>query len=259
MVMDQLEAFADEMLKIAGCKKLSPFMQSRRGRRPIRVEKALQKVTAYLPSKVAPGDPVKTKSDPKEVEAMSGREDPEVEHGQGIADGYEKVGKVLTRERKEKAIGAFARVRPYVASGVKAGVPAAVMTKMLLGEGGSDVAKKRGSRIVRTVGLLGAGAGMANRALKEWAARHKRKGVAKEILKEGSAEMRKIAAMAGDLRMKGLGGVPRPPFPTEGSKSLAFNKFRNASKPGAFQNVAKPKTLIKPGPSIKMVSAAPNA
>lgn len=252
MVMDQWKAFADEMEKQAVAKKLSPFQQGRKGRRPIRVEKALQKVTAYLPSKVAPGDPVKTKSDPKEIEAMSGREDPEVEHGSGIGEAYEKVSKVLTRERKEKAISGFAAARPYVSSAVKAGVPSAIMAKMLMGEGA------KGTRAAQVAGVLGAGAGLANRALKNWALKHKRKGIAKEILKQGSGEMRKIAAMAADLRMKGLGGVPRPPFPTEDSKAMALNKFKSSAKPGKFMNVAKPKTLIKPGPSLKSIAAVPN-
>lgn len=70
-------------------------------------------------------------------------------------------------------------------------------------------------------------------------------------------ELQKIAGLGADLRMKGLGGVTRPPEPTEESKSNAFNQLKNSQKVGKFQNVAKPTTLVKPGPSIHQLSATP--
>jgi hypothetical protein len=67
----------------------------------------------------------------------------------------------------------------------------------------------------------------------------------------------KTAALATDLRMKGLGGVKRPPEPTEDSKGQAFSLLKNSQKPGSFTNMATPKTLIKPGPSISQVATNP--
>lgn len=70
-------------------------------------------------------------------------------------------------------------------------------------------------------------------------------------------ELEKIGGLGADLRMKGLGGVRRPPEPTELSKSTAFSQLKNSQKVGKFQNVAKPTTLVKPGPSIHQLSATP--
>lgn len=70
-------------------------------------------------------------------------------------------------------------------------------------------------------------------------------------------ELTKIAGLGADLRMKGIGGVTRPPEPTEDSKNTAFSSLRNSQSVGAFHNVAKPKNLIKPGPTIQQVSPTP--
>ena len=70
-------------------------------------------------------------------------------------------------------------------------------------------------------------------------------------------ELEKIGALGADLRMKGLGGVTRPPEPTEESKGNAFNQLKNSQTVGKFTNVAKPTTLVKPGPSIQQLSATP--
>jgi hypothetical protein len=70
-------------------------------------------------------------------------------------------------------------------------------------------------------------------------------------------ELEKIGALGVDLRTKGLGGVTRPPEPTEDSKSNAFNQLKNSQSVGAFKNTAKPTTLVKPGPSINQLSATP--
>jgi len=50
-------------------------------------------------------------------------------------------------------------------------------------------------------------------------------------------ELSKLSAMGMDLRMKGPGGVKRPPFPTEGSKALANQKLKQTSKPISPPNV----------------------
>ena len=145
---------------------------------------------------------------------------------------------------KERALESFVKVRPYAASGFGAGVPAAVFGKIVGGEGPT------GSRLARTLGIVGAGLGMGNEALKQWAKKNKRRRISKAILS-------KNAAMAGDLRTLGLGGVKRPPFPTEGSKSLAFKQFRASTKPGKFTNVTQPKHLVRPGPSISQTATLP--
>jgi hypothetical protein len=62
--------------------------------------------------------------------------------------------------------------------------------------------------------------------------------------------------MAGDLRRLGLGGVKRPPFPTEDSKRQAFNMLRNSKQPGLFTAKTEAKNLMKPGPSISQVATS---
>ena len=70
-------------------------------------------------------------------------------------------------------------------------------------------------------------------------------------------EGNKVAAMAGDLRIKnpGMGHLTNPP--TEGSKGFAFKQLTNSAKPGKFLNKTEPKHLIKPGPSIKQIAPLP--
>lgn len=70
-------------------------------------------------------------------------------------------------------------------------------------------------------------------------------------------ELEKMGGLGADLRMKGLGGVRRPPEPTELSKGNAFSQLKNSQKVGKFQNTVKPTTLVKPGPSIHQLSATP--
>jgi len=71
-------------------------------------------------------------------------------------------------------------------------------------------------------------------------------------------EFEKIAALGTDLRQNGLGGVKRPNFETEESKRTAFGLLRNSQAVGKFKNVAKPTTLVKPGPSVQQVAPTPN-
>ena len=70
-------------------------------------------------------------------------------------------------------------------------------------------------------------------------------------------EFEKAAALGVDLRQKGLGGVKRPSFETEDSKQHAFSMLKNTQDVGTFNNMTKPSTLVKPGPSIKQVSTLP--
>jgi hypothetical protein len=70
-------------------------------------------------------------------------------------------------------------------------------------------------------------------------------------------EFEKAAALGVDLRQKGLGGVKRPSFETEDSKQHAFSMLKNTQDVGKFNNMTKPSTLVKPGPSIKQVSTLP--
>lgn len=69
-------------------------------------------------------------------------------------------------------------------------------------------------------------------------------------------ELTKIGAMAGDLRMK-TPGIKLTNAPTEDSKQFAFKQLRNSGKPGKFLNKSEPRTLTKPGPSIKQVAPLP--
>ena len=77
-------------------------------------------------------------------------------------------------------------------------------------------------------------------------------------LERGSAVMRKVAAMAGDLRRAGIGNVKQPPFPTEDSKQLANKNLNLSTRPGKFTNQTEPKHLRKPGPPISTVATTPN-
>jgi hypothetical protein len=248
MSMDQfLPAFFEELEKLGVSKRGAPFMQSRAGRRPIRAQKLLEKDNAFSrpPTEGGGGD-----------DSASGYEH---EYGGGMA---EKVGSVVPPEKRKetlqtKAIRSAVGARPWVSSAVKGAIPAAVAANFLL-PASSQQGLKYKSRIVAGIGALGAGAGVADRALKIWAAKNPRAEVAKQLKKQGSADtMRKIAAMAADLRMKGLGGVKRPPFATEDSKQFAFNQLKNSKSPGYFTTQTQQKHLKRPGPSIEQVAPTP--
>jgi hypothetical protein len=252
MAMDQrLLAFFNEIEKLGVGKTLSHFTQLRGGRRPISVGTLLQKETAYLPNS----------SQAEKNQDAEKAEDLEVEGGAGFA---EKMA--AAKERREKAIGAAATARPWIKSGIKGAIPAAVAANFLI-PATEQPWLRRKSKAVAATTLIGAGLGVADKALQDWAARHKRTSLGKEILKTSEAEyevprhqllIRKVASLAGDLRMKGLGGVKRPPFPTEDSKRFASNLIDRAKKPGDFSGYSKPKTLLKPGPSISSVATMPN-
>lgn len=67
--------------------------------------------------------------------------------------------------------------------------------------------------------------------------------------------MRKVAAMAGDLRRTGIGGVKMPAFPTEDSKQQAFVDLQKTQRVGAAGGFATPGVLNKPGPKIPQIAA----
>lgn len=242
MSMDQLlPAFFEELEKLGVSKRDAYFTKARRGRRPIRAHKLLEKETSF--------------SRPPKDESTGESASHEHEYGGGME---EKLGSDERshpkRSAKRKAIRAAVEARPWVSSAFKGAIPAAIAANFLI-PASSPTALKHKSRIVAGFGALGAGAGITDRALKNWARKNPRFAEAKELKKQGAAMMRKIAALAADLRMKGLGGVKRPPFATEDSKRFAFNQLRNAKAPGYFTSRTQAKHLYKPGPTIKQISA----
>ena len=58
----------------------------------------------------------------------------------------------------------------------------------------------------------------------------------------GGKDKEKKAAMGVDLRMTGPAGIKRPPFPTEGSKSMALKQFKTSRAVG---QVKTPKPDIR--------------
>jgi len=240
MSMDQsLPAFFEELEKIGVSKRDSFFMQTRSGRRPIRAHKLLEKETSF--------------SRPPESDSEVSSEN-EHEYGEGM---QEKLGAEQADSIKHKAMRSAVSARPWVGSAIKGAIPAAVAANFLIPASTPETLKRK-SRIVAGIGELGAGWGITDRALKDWAKRHPRTDVARALKKQGSASViRKVAAMAADLRMKGLGGVKRPPFATEDSKQYAFNQLKNEKAPGNFTTQTQPKHLRRPGPSISQIAALP--
>lgn len=156
-----------------------------------------------------------------------------------------KLAEDKTKEVAKSTMRGFVKARPYAAGAFEAGVPAAVLGNIV-----------GGRRLGTAMGVGAAGLGAANEALKQWEKKHPRK--ARKVLGKQPA-IRKVAAMAGDLRMKGLGGVKRPPFPTEDSKNYSSNLLKNSFKPGQFKTHTQPKHLVRPGPSIQQAATLPGA
>ena len=102
---------------------------------------------------------------------------PQMEAG-GEADGEPVIGKLAARERplRERVTEKAYQARPYVVSGIKAGVPAALFGKIMVGEGA------KGSHAARIAGLTGAGLGIANEAMQRWAEQNRRRALARKIL-----------------------------------------------------------------------------
>lgn len=152
----------DELEKIAVSTAMAGYMQSRRGTRPYRVSTLLARdrtETDLSTPNLLVQNPENDQPTPAEPD--TGEEE------------SQSMGKIAVRlsERKEKALSTFAKARPYVAEGVKAGVPAAVLGNIY-----------GGKRTAKVFGAVGLGAGILNRSLKDWAEKNKRKRVAKELL-----------------------------------------------------------------------------
>ena len=160
-----LAGMFDELQKIAASKQMSAHMQSRSGRRPIRAHNLLAR-----DSSPSPTTPDSVAQNP-ELEPAAPAQPAEPSEG-----GEPVMGKTAAEELKERALTGFAKARPYVAEGIKGALPAALFGKIMAGEGA------KGSHAARVMGLLGATAGVTNRALKDWAEKHKRRHVAKKIL-----------------------------------------------------------------------------
>jgi len=240
MSMEQiLPAFFEEFEKIAVSKRDASFMQTRQGRRPIRVHKLLENEAGS--SRL-----------PEDSDVASNYEH---ELGGGMEDKLGADKETWTRKKRraeQGAIRAAVAVRPWLSSGFKAALPAAVSTHWIL-----PGSIKNKSRIVTGMGILGGAAGVTDRALKNWSARHPNTEMAKELKKQGAATMRKVAAMAADLRRSGIGGVKRPPFATEDSKQFSFNQLKNSKAPGYFTTQTQQKHLRRPGPSIQQIATTP--
>jgi len=176
---------------------------------------------------------------------------------QSFFDELIKLAAEETEGTKEKLMRKAVAARPWIKRFVGSAIPTAVAANFLVPLGGSKTeGLKRG--LVAGAGLLGGSAGVADLAMKRWAEKNPRSSLSQQIQKEGAANLfLKVAAMATDLRMKGIGGVKRPPMPTEDSKQKAFQNFENSTQPGKFLNSTQPKHLRAPGPSIKQVSALP--
>jgi hypothetical protein len=150
-----LEAVFDEMEKIAASKGQAGYMQSRSGRRSMRVSTLMAK-----------GAPDITEPDQT-------AQDPEADPGTPANPEDESGEKMAADDLKTKALGGFASARPYVASAFKAGVPAALLGGVM-----------GGPRAAKVMGAVGAGLGVTNEALENWAEKNKRKAVARKILEK---------------------------------------------------------------------------
>ena len=162
METETFTGLINELEKIAASTQMAGYMQARRGTRPHRVHNLLNR-----DSKPNLTEPNLLTQDPEIGQPMPAEPDT------GEDDAQKTAGKRMERlsKGKQKALGTFAAARPYVASGVKAGLPLAVLGNLY-----------GGKRAAKIFGAVGAGAGVANEALQSWAEKHKRRAVAKKIL-----------------------------------------------------------------------------
>lgn len=152
----------DELEKISASTQMAGYMQSRRGTRPYRVSTLLAKDQA----RPHVSEPNLLVQNPENDQAQPAEPDTGEEDAQSLG----KIAGKLS-ESNEKALGAFAKARPYVSSAAQSAVPAALLGGVY-----------GGKRTAKVFGTVGAGAGVLNQALKNWAEKNKRKRVAKEIL-----------------------------------------------------------------------------
>jgi hypothetical protein len=170
---------------------------------------------------------------------------------------FEELTKLAKEESlKTKAMQGAVGARPWIKRGLTGAIPTAVAANLMLPMKDSPLKRK----LVAGAGILGGVGAMGDLALKRWAKRNPRRKLSRELAAQGqplgksASVMRKVAAMAGDLRMKGLGNVKRPPFPTEDSKRFGFQQLQNSKAPGNFTTQTQPKHLRRPGPSISQVA-----
>lgn len=163
-----LAAMLDELDKIAASYRAAGHMQARSGTRPIRVHNLLGKSQGSDQG-----------SDRGFVDKDATTQAPETEQPASPEMEGDELGKeAKDKGVKQKALEGFAKSRPYVVGGIKAGVPAAVFGKILVGDG------PKGSKAARVAGLVGAGLGVGNEYMKDWAEKNKRRSVAKKLLED---------------------------------------------------------------------------
>jgi len=163
-------------------------------------------------------------------------------------------------------------IRPWVASAAKAALPTASLAALLpvnpkISPGetnaakvmAADIAARRlKSKLIAGAATLGAVAGLTDKYMKSWAAKHPKHEVSKKLqeqIRHEKGELIKSSAMAGDLRRTGLGGVREPPFPTEDSKRLAERILHLSQQSNRFTTHTMRKHIKKPGPSLKQIAA----
>ena len=166
-----IAAFFDELEKIAASYQMAGHLKSRSGVRPIRASTLLAKDTSFA-SRQAPQAPQEYPgyADTKSMgELVSDTASSSSSTGDVGAEA--SVEKTSAQKRRDRLMEGFATARPYVVSGVKAGVPAALLGKVFFGD-----------KSAKGLAVVGSGLGVANQALKDWAEKHKRKAVAKKLL-----------------------------------------------------------------------------
>lgn len=178
MQVEILEGLFDELDKVAARKRSAGFMQSRTGTRPYRVSTLVGRDSGDIPQR--PGTTTSYQHPLSKPDSVAQDTENEQASPPSMDEETEKAAEKKQKRRVESALRSFAAARPYAVSAVKAGVPAAVLGG-IMGAGKSGV---RGARTAKIMGVLGAGAGMANQAVKDWAEKHPRKKLSKEILED---------------------------------------------------------------------------
>jgi hypothetical protein len=160
-----LIGFFDEMQKMAASKGMAGYMQSRRGTRPYRVSTLLQRDQMPTQPNLVTQNPEMDQPEPAQnVE--------ETEDGDGGAV-------KMAESAQDKAVDVFVKAKPYLKATAAGAVPGALLGSALGGMG-----TPAGRHAGRVGAVIGGGLGVANRALSDWAEKHKRTRLAKKILKK---------------------------------------------------------------------------
>lgn len=220
MQLHQLAGLIDELEKIGVSMRNAGFMQSRRGIRPIRVDTLVGRESRITEPEQVAQDPELDQPAPPQMANDSDEGDP-------------AVGKTASSKgTKEKAMRSFVAARPYLSSAAKAAVPAA----MLGGVYG-------GPRSAKLFGAIGATGGLVNQALKDWAQTHKRKDVAKDILRG-----EKTAGVGVDIH--GYYRKPENPKLEKAEKEYNERFFREVGPQPEWKQRGLFKSFIK-GPGLE--------